>query len=92
MPCPEPGCLVAARSSRRRVLAAPSPDLTNLLLRGSAAHLLENDMPLPKAFQKFAEFEREIIHGANRDGLSLEDMVDDDAFDAESEVDSDDPF
>ena len=49
-------------------------------------------MPLPKAFQNFAEFEREIIHGANRVGLSLEDMVDDDSFDAEIEVDSDDPF
>lgn len=49
-------------------------------------------MPLPKAFQNFAEFEREIIHGANRVGLTLEDIVDDDSFDAEIEVDSDDPF
>ena len=48
-------------------------------------------MPLPKTFQSFAEFEREIIRGSNRMGLSLEDIVDDDSFDAEIEVD-DDPF
>jgi len=49
-------------------------------------------MPLPKAFQNFAEFEREILRGSNRIGLSLEDIVEDDAFDAEIEVESDDPF
>jgi hypothetical protein len=48
-------------------------------------------MPLPKTFQSFAEFEREIIRGSNRLGLSLEDIVDDDSFEAEIEVD-DDPF
>ena len=48
-------------------------------------------MPLPKTFQSFAEFEREIIRGSNRMGLSLEDIVDDDSFEAEIEVD-DDPF
>ena len=48
-------------------------------------------MPLPKTFQSFAEFEREIIRGSNRMGLSLEEIVDDDSFDAEIEVD-DDPF
>ena len=49
-------------------------------------------MPLPKAFQNFAEFEREILRGSTRLGLSLEDIVDDDSFDAEIEVESDDPF
>jgi hypothetical protein len=49
-------------------------------------------MAMPKAFQNFAEFEREIIRGSNRVGLSLEDMVEDDSFDPEIEVDSDDPF
>ncbi len=48
-------------------------------------------MPLPKNFQTFAEFEREIIRGGSRIGLSLEDMVEDTSFDAEIEVD-DDPF
>jgi hypothetical protein len=49
-------------------------------------------MPLPKTFQSYAEFEREILRGSNRIGLTLEDIVDDDAFDAEVEVDNDDPF
>ncbi len=49
-------------------------------------------MPLPKTFQNFAEFEREILRGSNRLGLSLEEIVDDDSFDAEIEVESDDPF
>lgn len=48
-------------------------------------------MPLPKNFQTFAEFEREIIRGSSRLGLSLEDIVEDTSFDAEIEVD-DDPF
>ena len=49
-------------------------------------------MPQPNNFQSFAEFEREVIRGGTRLGLSLEDIVDDDSFDAEIEVDSDDPF
>ncbi len=49
-------------------------------------------MPLPKAFQNFAEFEREILRGSTRLGVSLADIVDDDSFEAEIEVDSDDPF
>lgn len=48
-------------------------------------------MSLPKAFQTFAEFEREIIRPGNRIGLSLEDMVEDTAFDAEIELERD-PF
>jgi hypothetical protein len=48
-------------------------------------------MSLPKNFNNFAEFEREILR--NRVGLSLEDIVEDNAFDAEIEVeDDDDPF
>ena len=43
-------------------------------------------MPLPKAFQNFAEFEREILRGSTRLGVSLEEMVDDDSFEAEIEV------
>ncbi len=49
-------------------------------------------MPQPKNFQSFAEFEREVLRPSTRLGLSLEDIVDDDSFDAEIEVDSDDPF
>jgi hypothetical protein len=47
-------------------------------------------MPLPKNFQTFADFEREILR--NRVGLSLEDIVEDSAFEAEIEVEDDDPF
>ena len=48
-------------------------------------------MALPKTFQSYAEFEREIIHPHTRIGLSLEDIVEDNSFDAEIEVDND-PF
>jgi hypothetical protein len=48
-------------------------------------------MSLPKAFNTFAEFEREIIHPANRIGLSLEEMVEDSAFDADVDFEND-PF
>jgi hypothetical protein len=57
-----------------------------------AAPFFGGFMPVPKTFQNFAEFEREILRGSTRLGLSLEDIVDDDSFDAEIEVDSDDPF
>ncbi len=49
-------------------------------------------MPMPKTFSNFAEFEREILRGSTRIGLSLEELVEDDAFDAEIELESDDPF
>ena len=50
-------------------------------------------MPLPKSFQNFAEFEREILRGTQRINASLEDIVEDTSFDAELEVDDDDdPF
>jgi len=48
-------------------------------------------MPLPKSFSTFAEFEREILHPQNRLGLTIEDIVEDDPFEAEVETD-DDPF
>lgn len=46
-------------------------------------------MSLPKGFHNFAEFEREIIRGSNRIGLTFEDMVQDDSFEAELELDRD---
>lgn len=49
-------------------------------------------MSLPKAFTNFAEFEREIIRPNYRIGLTLEEMVEDSAFDADVEFDADDPF
>jgi hypothetical protein len=48
-------------------------------------------MPLPKSFTNFAEFEREILRPGNRLGLTIEEIVEDDSFDVEVEVD-DDPF
>jgi hypothetical protein len=48
-------------------------------------------MSLPKAFSTFAEFEREIIRPSHRIGLTLEEMVEDSAFDADVEFE-DDPF
>jgi hypothetical protein len=53
---------------------------------------LEEKMALPKSFQNLAEFEREILRSSNRVGLTFEDILEDDAFEAEIEVDSDDPF
>ncbi|MDC3956578.1 MULTISPECIES: transcriptional regulator [Polyangium] len=50
-------------------------------------------MPLPKSFQNFAEFEREIIRAGTRVNLSLEDIVEDTSFEEEMELDQDDdPF
>lgn len=50
-------------------------------------------MSLPKSFQNFAEFEREIVRASNRLNVSFEDMVEDTSFEAELEVDEDDdPF
>jgi hypothetical protein len=48
-------------------------------------------MSLPKAFSTFAEFEREIIRPSHRIGLTLEEMVEDSAFDADVDF-QDDPF
>ena len=49
-------------------------------------------MSLPKSFKNFAEFEREVLYTERRIGLTLEEMVEDNAFDAETDFDSDDPF
>jgi hypothetical protein len=46
-------------------------------------------MPLPKAFQTFAEFEREILRGSSRMGLSLEEIVEDTSFEAELDFEGD---
>ena len=48
-------------------------------------------MSLPKAFRNFAEFEREVLRNERRIGLSLEEMVEDNAFDAELDFEED-PF
>ena len=48
-------------------------------------------MPIPKSFTNFAEFEREILRPGNRLGLTIEEIVEDDSFDAEVEYE-DDPF
>lgn len=47
-------------------------------------------MPLPRNFQSFAEFEREIIRPSNRIGFSLDD-IEDSSFEAELDLDHD-PF
>ncbi|XXX81316.1 transcriptional regulator [Sorangium sp. So ce134] len=47
-------------------------------------------MPLPRSYQNFAEFEREILR-PNRVGFSLEDIVEEGSFDAELDFEKD-PF
>jgi hypothetical protein len=47
-------------------------------------------MPLPKSYQTFAEFEREILR-PGRVGFSLEDIVEETTFDTELDFDRD-PF
>lgn len=48
-------------------------------------------MPLPRSYQNYAEFEREILR-SSRVGFSLEDIVDDEgSFDAELDFEKD-PF
>ncbi len=49
-------------------------------------------MSLPRSFRNFAEFERDVLSSERRIGLSLEEMVEDNAFDAEVQVDAEDPF
>ncbi len=46
-------------------------------------------MALPRNFQSFSEFERDYIRTSNRLGMSLEDLMEDTAFDAELEFDQD---
>lgn len=45
-------------------------------------------MALPSSFRSFAEFEREIIRPHYRIGLSVEDMVEDNAFEAELDLEA----
>jgi hypothetical protein len=45
---------------------------------------------MPKSFRSFAEFEREILRPQSRVGLTFEDMVEDDTFEAELDFDADD--
>ena len=47
-------------------------------------------MSLPRAFTTFAEFERDYLKGGTRVGLSVEDLIDDSAFEAEIELETDD--
>ncbi len=44
-------------------------------------------MALPRNFQSFSEFERDYIRTSNRLGMSLEDLMEDTAFDTEIELD-----
>ncbi len=52
-------------------------------------------MSLPKSFRTFAEFDRDYLREGTRLGLSIEDMIEEPAFDAELEfeaADDDDDF
>ena len=52
-------------------------------------------MSLPKSFRTFAEFDRDYLRETTRLGLSIEDMIEEPAFDAELEfeaADDDDDF
>lgn len=48
-------------------------------------------MKQPLSFRSYQEFEREILRPNNRIGLSLEEMVEDNAFDSDIETEAD-PF
>ena len=48
-------------------------------------------MSQPRSFRSYEDFEREVLHPGNRIGLSLEEMVEDNAFDSDLETDAD-PF
>ncbi|MBK8253392.1 MAG: transcriptional regulator [Polyangiaceae bacterium] len=49
-------------------------------------------MPLPKSFRTFAEFDRDYLREGTRLGLTVEDLVEEPAFDADLdfEMSSDD--
>lgn len=53
-------------------------------------------MPLPRSFQTFAEFDRDYLRETTRLGLSIEDIVEEPAFDAdldfEAEAAEDDDY
>jgi hypothetical protein len=42
-------------------------------------------MPLPRSFRTFAEFDRDYLRETTRLGLTVEDLVEEPAFDAELE-------
>ena len=45
-------------------------------------------MSLPKSFRTFAEFDRDYLRETTRLGLSIEDMIEEPAFDAELEFEA----
>src|SRR5262245_58669297 len=47
-------------------------------------------MPLPRSCQTFAEFDRDYLRETNRLGMSIEDLIDEPAFDADLDFESDD--
>jgi hypothetical protein len=50
-------------------------------------------MPLPRSFRTFAEFDRDYLRETTRLGMSIEDIVEEPAFDADldfSDSDADD--
>lgn len=47
-------------------------------------------MPLPRSFQTFAEFDRDYLRETTRLGLSIEDIVEEPAFDADLDFAPDD--
>ena len=53
-------------------------------------------MPLPRSFQTFAEFDRDFLRETTRLGLSIEDIVEEPAFDADldfaPDADEDDDY
>lgn len=46
-------------------------------------------MPLPRSFQTFAEFDRDFLRETTRLGLSVEDIVEETAFDADLDFSTD---
>ncbi|MEZ4301979.1 MAG: transcriptional regulator [Polyangiaceae bacterium] len=46
-------------------------------------------MPLPRSFRTFAEFDRDYLREGMRLGLTVEDLVEEPAFDADLDFDTD---
>lgn len=46
-------------------------------------------MPLPRSFQTFAEFDRDFLRETTRLGQSVEDLVEETAFDADLDFGAD---
>ena len=47
-------------------------------------------MSLPRSFQTFAEFDRDYLRETTRIGMSIEDLVEETAFDADLDFGTDD--